>query len=258
MAASGGRRLGSNPAGKQSGRSKINIHRKNTLGGIMSPLNLREVLRMVTCKTLVGSYDARFMIKARTYAYDGRGIYPVMSASDIGDALEALKGRSWYAEKWANFMELAVMVVKTENTPSEGGKGRIAYSAVETIHEDSVCKLVYAPPRNDSQDIQQRAQQLARKAVGNLWGKGVFGVELSLMGDGQLTVNKSHPDLTARGDITQSRLAPHSHNTSPSSSPSSVPCQHFQNSTITGMSAIAVMLNILGGASKGSHNGLMN
>jgi phosphoribosylaminoimidazole carboxylase len=132
-----------------------------------------------------------FMLKARKDAYDGRGNYPVKSASDVADALQTLKGRGLYAEKWANFkMELAVMVVKTEDRTSTDGGATVAYPAVETIHEDSICKLVYAPARGVSANVQREAQELARKAVGSLWGKGVFGVELFLMGDGELIVNE--------------------------------------------------------------------
>jgi len=77
------------------------------------------------------------------------------------------------------------MVVKTEDDASSDGRSTIAYPAVETIHEDSICKLVYAPARGVSEKVQQEAQGLARKAVGSLWGKGVFGVELFLMDDGK-------------------------------------------------------------------------
>jgi phosphoribosylaminoimidazole carboxylase len=126
-----------------------------------------------------------YMLKARKDAYDGRGNFPVMSAADVEPAFEALKGRSLYAEKWAKFkMELAVMVVKTENE-TDRFEATIAYSAVETIHEDSVCKLVYAPARGISEELRGAAQRLARKAVSSLWGKGVFGVELFLMEDGR-------------------------------------------------------------------------
>ena len=126
-----------------------------------------------------------FMLKARKDAYDGRGNHPVESPSDIKEALSVLKGRSLYAEKWANFkMEMAVMVVKTEDDAGTSLESTIAYPAVETIHEDSICKLVYAPARGVSERIQKQAQALARKAVASLWGKGVFGVELFLMDDG--------------------------------------------------------------------------
>ena len=127
-----------------------------------------------------------FMLKARRDAYDGRGNFPVKSEAEIEEALDALKGRGLYVEKWADFrLELAVMVVKTEDEPTENGKACIAYPAVETIHEDSICKLVYLPPRNVEEKFQKQAQDLARKAVGSLWGRGVFGVELFLMRDGK-------------------------------------------------------------------------
>ncbi|CCD48617.1 hypothetical protein BofuT4_P110010.1 [Botrytis cinerea T4] len=134
------------------------------------------------------------MLKARKDAYDGRGNCPVKSESDIKNALEVLKDRSLYAEKWASFrMELAVMVVKTENEVSKDGDSTIAYPVVETIHEDSICKLVYAPARGISSELQKKAQNLARKAVGSLWGKGVFGVELFVMEDGEILVNEIAP-----------------------------------------------------------------
>lgn len=126
------------------------------------------------------------MLKARKDAYDGRGNFPVKSASDIDEARLALRNRTLYAEKWARFkMEIAVMVVKTSDD-ADVESSTIAYPAVETIHEDSICKLVYAPARGLPEKICQQAQALARKAVSCLWGKGVFGVELFLMEDGKL------------------------------------------------------------------------
>ncbi|OJJ40473.1 hypothetical protein ASPWEDRAFT_63879 [Aspergillus wentii DTO 134E9] len=120
------------------------------------------------------------MLKSKTMAYDGRGNYTVNSKDDIPDALEALKDRPLYAEKWAHFkMELAVMVVKTKDEV-------LSYPTVETVQEDSICKLVYAPARNVSNAINQKAQELARKAVAAFDGKGVFGVEMFLLEDESL------------------------------------------------------------------------
>ncbi|KAL2005666.1 hypothetical protein VTN00DRAFT_10159 [Thermoascus crustaceus] len=117
------------------------------------------------------------MLKSQTMAYDGRGNYRVQSKEDIPAALEALKGRPLFAEKWAYFkMELAVMVVKTKDSV-------LSYPTVETVQEDSICKLVYAPARNVSDAINKKAQELARKAVAAFDGKGVFGVEMFLLED---------------------------------------------------------------------------
>ena len=71
------------------------------------------------------------------------------------------------------------MVVKTKDEV-------LSYPTVETVQEDSICKLVYAPARNVSSSINQRAQELARKSVAAFDGKGVFGVEMFLLEDDSL------------------------------------------------------------------------
>jgi phosphoribosylaminoimidazole carboxylase len=127
------------------------------------------------------------MLKSRTEAYDGRGNYPVRSRQDIREALATLGGRPLYAEQWVDFKsELAVMVVKIKDDAAVDGWEKItmAYPVVETVHEDSICKLVYAPARNVSEASRQEAQNLAQRAVAGLWGRGVFGVEMFLLEDG--------------------------------------------------------------------------
>ena len=193
-----------------------------------------------------------YMLKARKDAYDGRGNYPVRSASDVKDALEALKGRSLYAEKWADFRkELAVMVVKTEDQKDS----TIAYPTVETVHEDSICKLVYSPPRGVSEQIQKQAQDIARKAVGCLWGKGVFGVELFLMSDDSLLLNEIAPRPHNSGHYTIEACPTMSQYKSQLLSILGI-MPSFPNSIIPSMFPATIMLNILGGASKLSHEEL--
>ena len=143
------------------------------------------------------------MLKSMTEAYDGKGNCPVKSPADISLALAQLEGRPLYAEKWANFTaELAVMVIKTEQDPvNHSGSWEevtIAYPIVETIHEDSICKLVYAPARNLPVDIGERARSIARQAVAGFSGCGIFGVELFLLEDGKL-VNPANG--LARADL---------------------------------------------------------
>jgi phosphoribosylaminoimidazole carboxylase len=198
-----------------------------------------------------------FMLKAKKDAYDGRGNFPVKSTFDIKDALEALKGRSLYAEKWARFKkELAVMVVKTSDETQDLGKSTIAYPAVETVHEDSICKLVYSPPRDVSEELQKKAQDIARKAVGCLWGKGVFGVELFLMSDDSLLVNEIAPRPHNSGHYTIEACPTMSQYKSQLLSILGL-MPSFPNAVIPSMFPATIMLNILGGASKSSHEELM-
>jgi phosphoribosylaminoimidazole carboxylase len=184
------------------------------------------------------------------------GNFPVRSSSEIPEALEALKGRDLYAEKWANFkLELAVMVVKTENGVSTEGKATVAYPAVETIHEDSICKLVYSPARGVPLEILREAQVLARKAVGSLWGKGVFGVELFLMEDGQLIVNEIAPRPHNSGHYTIEACPTMSQYKAQLLAILGI-MPDFPNSTIPSMFPATIMLNILGGKGKDSHEEL--
>lgn len=132
------------------------------------------------------------MLKSRTGAYDGRGNYAIRSVAEIPNALAKLRDRPLYLEKWAFFpAELAVIVVKVEDDPEcPWEKSTIAYPTVETIHENSICKLVYVPARKVSKLVMRNAQILARRAVGSLWGRGVFGVEMFLLGDGELATSR--------------------------------------------------------------------
>ncbi|KAF2211268.1 hypothetical protein CERZMDRAFT_112711 [Cercospora zeae-maydis SCOH1-5] len=138
-----------------------------------------------------------FMLKSRRDAYDGRGNFAVKTNTDFTEALDALsKNKDLYAEKWCNFkMELAVMVVKTKDEV-------LSFPTVETIHEDSICKLTYCPARGVSTEIDKKAQALARQAVACFWGKGVFGVEMFLTKNSDLLINEIAPRPHNSGHYT--------------------------------------------------------
>ncbi|KAJ6162988.1 hypothetical protein N7497_002967 [Penicillium chrysogenum] len=121
------------------------------------------------------------MLKSKTMAYDGRGNFRVNSKEDIPEALEALKDRPLYSEKWAYFK-----MVRTRRHGHQNQGRRPLLPTVETVQEDSICKLVYAPARNVPDSINQQAQALARKAVSAFEGKGAFGVEMFLLEDNSL------------------------------------------------------------------------
>ncbi|KAF2735370.1 phosphoribosylaminoimidazole carboxylase [Polyplosphaeria fusca] len=147
-------------------------------------------------KEVGNEFGYPYMLKSKTEAYDGRGNYVVKSEGDIAAARETLGDRPLYAERWANFrMELAVMVVKTKD-------GVKTFPVVETVHEDNICKLTYAPPRNVSKNQVAKAQELAKKAIGAFEGKGVFGVEMFLLNDDDLLVNEIAPRPHNSGHYT--------------------------------------------------------
>ncbi|MCJ1428617.1 phosphoribosylaminoimidazole carboxylase ade2 [Sticta canariensis] len=228
-----------------------------------------ESSTMEKVQEVAGDLGYPFMLKSRTEAYDGRGNYPIKSASQIFTALATLQDRPLYAEKWANFTaELAVMVVKTGDNTGQWEKATVAYPAVETIHEDSICKLVYAPARNVSSLVMQDAQNLARQAVAKFWGRGVFGVEMFLLEDGKFKVFSCRMGANTHriGKLLVNEIAPRPHNSGHytieacSMSQYEAHIRAILRLPITERSTqmrtpntFAVMLNILGGAQPRSH-----
>ncbi|KZF24931.1 Phosphoribosylaminoimidazole carboxylase [Xylona heveae TC161] len=195
-----------------------------------------------------------YMLKSRTQAYDGRGNFPVESAADVPAALEALGKRPLYAERWANFKaELAVMVAKTKEDASADAweQSTLAFPTVETVHEESICKLVYAPARNVSERLAQQAQILARRAVAGFWGKGVFGVEMFLGQDGNLLINEIAPRPHNSGHYTI-EACPVSQYDAHLRAILDLPFP-IDGTQMNTPDTSAIMLNFLGGADPDSH-----
>ncbi|OJA12948.1 hypothetical protein AZE42_07482 [Rhizopogon vesiculosus] len=138
-----------------------------------------------------------FMLKSRTLAYDGRGNFIVRNLAQAEEAISTLGNRPLYAEKWVPFVnEIAVMVVR-----STTGEVR-SYPAVETVHKDNICHLVFAPLRNRDPRVAIRAQSIAEAAVKTFQGAGVFGVEMFLMEDGSIYINEIAPRPHNSGHYT--------------------------------------------------------
>ncbi|KAF9460936.1 phosphoribosylaminoimidazole carboxylase [Collybia nuda] len=137
------------------------------------------------------------MLKSRTLAYDGRGNYAIRNLSEVEQAISALGDRPLYAEKWVPFAkEIAVMVVRT--TAGEV----LSYPAVETVHKNNICHLVFAPLRSRDATLAHRARTVAEAAVKSLSGAGIFGVEMFLMEDGGLYINEIAPRPHNSGHYT--------------------------------------------------------
>lgn len=133
------------------------------------------------------------------------------------------------------------MVVKTKDEV-------LSYPTVETVQEDSICKLVYAPARNVSNEINQRAQELARKAVAAFDGKGVFGVEMFLLHDGNLLLCEIASRIHNSGHYTIEGCPLSQFDTHIRAILDlPIPAQGLQ------LRQPSIMLNIIGGAEPGTH-----
>ncbi|KAG6034284.1 hypothetical protein E4U41_006600 [Claviceps citrina] len=194
-----------------------------------------------------------WMLKARRDSYDGRGNFKVSSRADLDRAHAEFGSLACYAEKWVPFeLELAAMVVRTED---EAGELRrvVPYPVVETVHEDNICSKVFMPPRNVSEEVCKKAQRVATSVVEQLWGRGVFAVEMF---------------LTTEGDIIFNECAPRPHNSGHASIESIPYMSQFKAQLAAILDeplpevlephvSSSIMINILGGANPDSHLALV-
>ncbi|KAI1334987.1 phosphoribosylaminoimidazole carboxylase [Xylariaceae sp. FL0016] len=198
-------------------------------------------------------YGFPYMLKGAKGSYDGRGNFKVRGSDDFRTAAEQMGDQPLYAEKWVTFdMELSVMVIRTED---DQGTMRAVYPypVVETIHEDSICTKVFYPPRGVSDELQRKAQTVACDVVASLWGRGVFAVEMFIVGD-QILVNEVAPRPHNSGHLTIESV--------PQMSQFKAQLYAILDKIPEGMSltprvSSAIMLNILGGAKPDSHHRLV-
>lgn len=136
------------------------------------------------------------MLKARKDAYDGRGNALIKNEKDIDNALEKLKNRSLYIEKFVTFTkELAVMVAKNKNGETA------VYPIAQTIQKNNICDTVIAPAQISKKNYEN-AKKLAEKAVNKMEGTGVFGIEMFLGINDNVLVNEIAPRVHNSGHYT--------------------------------------------------------
>ncbi|EJT73360.1 phosphoribosylaminoimidazole carboxylase [Gaeumannomyces tritici R3-111a-1] len=194
-----------------------------------------------------------FMLKARKGSYDGRGNFKVSSEGDLEAAVRELKGLPLYAEKWCSFAkELAVMVVKTESAGEL--KSLLAYPAVETVHEDSICTKTFMPPRGVPKQACEKARETACQVISTLTGRGVFAVEMFLLDDGSILVNEVAPRPHNSGHYTIEAVPYFSQYKAQLYALLDLPLPE----RLTPRVPSAIMINILGGAGPKSHEKLVN
>lgn len=124
----------------------------------------------------------------------------------------------------------------------------MSYPAVETIQQNSICKLVYAPARGIPAAINKNAQEFAKKTVAAFEGKGCYGVEMF---------------LSIEYDLTLCEVACRTHNSGHYTTEGCWMSQHTAHLRAIldlpippqdlELRSPAIMLNILGGKTPDSH-----
>jgi len=136
------------------------------------------------------------LLKARRDAYDGRGNFKINSKDEIQKAFDYFQGQKLLLEKYIPF-KMEVSVIASRNT-----KGQIkTYPLVENIHEDNILRETIAPARV-TDEITQKAKQIAEKIMTVLKGAGTFGIEMFVTLDNNIVINEIAPRVHNSGHHT--------------------------------------------------------
>jgi 5-(carboxyamino)imidazole ribonucleotide synthase len=136
------------------------------------------------------------LLKARRDAYDGRGNFKINSKDEIQKAFDYFQGQDLLLEKYIPF-KMEVSVIASRNT-----KGQIkTYPLVENIHEDNILRETIAPARV-TDEITQKAEQIAEKIMMVLKGAGTFGIEMFVTLDNNIVINEIAPRVHNSGHHT--------------------------------------------------------
>jgi len=125
------------------------------------------------------------MLKARMGGYDGRGNVAIYDRHDVESALEMIEGPAMVEAFVEYERELAIMGVKGEDEID-------TFPVTETIHEEEILRETVSPARTDEETIE-RAREVARDVLGEMEGRGVFGIELFETPDGEILLNEIAP-----------------------------------------------------------------
>lgn len=135
------------------------------------------------------TYGWPYLLKSSKGGYDGYGNATVHNEKEALEAFDRLggnKGRDILAEAFVSFeMELAVTVARNDT-------GIEVYPCVQSIQENHICKKVLCPAPI-SASIQQKAQDMAQKAMIAIDARGVFSFEFFLTKEGDVLLNESAP-----------------------------------------------------------------
>jgi 5-(carboxyamino)imidazole ribonucleotide synthase len=132
--------------------------------------------------------------KALRGGFDGRGVQILRDPSALD---KAWPGETLFEKYAGDFREIAVLAVR-------GRDGEIShFGPVDmTFEQDYAVLDTVIAPADISPDTERTAIDLAYRAVEALNGVGVFGVEMFLLGDGQVLINEISPRVHNAGHYT--------------------------------------------------------
>jgi len=136
------------------------------------------------------------MLKTADFGYDGSGQIRVRGGEDPAAIWQQFNAPRGVYEQWISYeREVSVMVARGANGES------VCYPLAENRHREQILDVTLVPAQVDD-SVAAQATELAKKIVELMDYRGIMGVELFLMADGQLLVNEMAPRPHNSGHYT--------------------------------------------------------
>ena len=120
--------------------------------------------------------------KAISGGYDGRGVWKVNSAKELGDLLQKMP--KLLVEELIEFdYEIAVMVARSPHGQAT------TWAPTQTVQKDGICVMTISPAPLISPALSEKAQKLALDIAAEVGVVGVMAVEMFVKGE-NLFVNE--------------------------------------------------------------------
>ena len=114
--------------------------------------------------------------KAITGGYDGRGVWRVNSAKELGDLLHQMP--KLLVEELIEFdYEIAVIVARSPHGQAT------TWAPTQTVQKAGICVMTISPAPQLSADLRQKAQKIALDIAAVVGVVGVMAVEMFVKGD---------------------------------------------------------------------------
>jgi len=135
-----------------------------------------------------------YIQKLRKDGYDGKGVKKINTVDDLETAFDEPS----LIEEWVDFeKEIAVIVARND----DGDVATFPMVEMEFNPEANLVEFLIAPSKYGF-DIQQRAEELAKKIANDLQIVGLLAVEMFLTKDGEILVNELAPRTHNSGHQT--------------------------------------------------------
>src|SRR3989344_1016581 len=173
----------------QSKLSQRNFLKKNKL-----PVpSFHEINNLNELRKRFKEFNGKAMLKLSRGSYDGKGNIELNDEKKLDEIYEKVKGKEMFIEEWVDFeKELSVMVARNVS-------GEIkAYPVVENIHNESILDTTIVPAQI-SNELKEKAKEIAVKVLDKLKGAGVYGIELFLSRKKEILINEIAPRVHNSG-----------------------------------------------------------